>query len=632
MKKLFTFLAGAALLGSLSACSSDEPAKGPEKGGETPNGDGAYLAVRIIGDNVIGRSTTDGGYEFGSPDEHMVNNAKFFFFDEFGKYVLEAKIVNNPTTSDPAANQDNVELNVTSVLVLDKLTEQGKLPTYMLTVINCPDILDVADPSKPKPTLDEVLSLTTNWTKSITEEGKDEPTNLFVMSTSSYSNPADVKNHDDVYYYATKIDPDLYQSNPEDAKKDNNTVNVYVERLAAKVDFNVDITDKSKIKEVEIDGKSHTLYEITSSVVGGPNEGEVDATTKLYIEILDWNLGGITETSYLSKNIDINWSFTNWVPSGNGIYWNDPTRYRSFWGKSTVYGSSPVNLSYADSKHLYPTSNTLYCNENTNSPDKIFVKDGKETTAVNPEYVTHATIHARVCNESGVAIPMVMANGVLHKQDEYIKKIMGNYLLDEKNKINIYIRTKNVEGEDGSFDREYKEIDYTYFSYFPEKTTDNKVGQTIFKFDDTSKTGIEKEYYYYDATSTEKDKYKRLEGENLTSAIAALNEGIIEEQHVFVGQERYATIYDGGNFVYYIPIEHLGAKAGNTEVTEGYYGVVRNHWYQLTIESFSQVGHGIWDPEKYEETYKPDGPQEYYYLGARINILSWKLVKQSVSL
>ena len=60
MKKLFTFLAGAALLGSLSACSSDEPAKGPEKGGETPNGDGAYLAVRIIGDNVIGRSTTDG--------------------------------------------------------------------------------------------------------------------------------------------------------------------------------------------------------------------------------------------------------------------------------------------------------------------------------------------------------------------------------------------------------------------------------------------------------------------------------------------------------------------------------------------------------------------------------------------
>lgn len=61
MNKLFTFLASAALI-SLSACSSDEPAKGVDQNPQ-PNGDGAaYLSIRILSAESAGRTVTEGDY------------------------------------------------------------------------------------------------------------------------------------------------------------------------------------------------------------------------------------------------------------------------------------------------------------------------------------------------------------------------------------------------------------------------------------------------------------------------------------------------------------------------------------------------------------------------------------------
>ena len=64
--------------------------------------------------------------------------------------------------------------------------------------------------------------------------------------------------------------------------------------------------------------------------------------------------------------------------------------------------------------------------------------------------------------------------------------------------------------------------------------------------------------------------------------------------------------------------------------TEGVYGVVRNHWYQLAINSVTGLGKGIFNPDKDIVPGKPD--PDHYALGANINILSWKIVQQSVDL
>ncbi len=86
---------------------------------------------------------------------------------------------------------------------------------------------------------------------------------------------------------------------------------------------------------------------------------------------------------------------------------------------------------------------------------------------------------------------------------------------------------------------------------------------------------------------------------------------------------------------YCIPVEHLrGGKftvGSDLKVTvnEADYGVVRNHYYKLTINSITKLGTAVYNPD--EEIVPVMEPQTYF-VGAQVNILSWKVVTQSVDL
>lgn len=85
--------------------------------------------------------------------------------------------------------------------------------------------------------------------------------------------------------------------------------------------------------------------------------------------------------------------------------------------------------------------------------------------------------------------------------------------------------------------------------------------------------------------------------------------------------------WDGGKAYYYTNIEHFSTdKLGNSLV-----GVVRNHVYQLTINSIKGFGGPIGGGT---EEVVPDTPtdEEYENLAATIKILQWKVVKQGVDL
>ena len=86
---------------------------------------------------------------------------------------------------------------------------------------------------------------------------------------------------------------------------------------------------------------------------------------------------------------------------------------------------------------------------------------------------------------------------------------------------------------------------------------------------------------------------------------------------------------------YNIPIEHLNNDEisetdGNKTIPEAKYGVVRNHHYVVTINKLENMGHGIFDSS--EAIVPGDDDKETYYVGANINILSWKIVTQGVDL
>lgn len=86
-----------------------------------------------------------------------------------------------------------------------------------------------------------------------------------------------------------------------------------------------------------------------------------------------------------------------------------------------------------------------------------------------------------------------------------------------------------------------------------------------------------------------------------------------------------AQVYSEGNTYYYFPIKHLGA-----EDHIGYYGVVRNHIYDCVIDDLRGLGTPVFDPT---ETIWPEQPKEEdTFIGARINILSWRVVPNNVKL
>ena len=78
-----------------------------------------------------------------------------------------------------------------------------------------------------------------------------------------------------------------------------------------------------------------------------------------------------------------------------------------------------------------------------------------------------------------------------------------------------------------------------------------------------------------------------------------------------------------GKCYYYVDVEHFGA--GGAEI-----GVVRNHWYDISLKSIKGLGTPVFDPTK---DITPDKPEEEnYYVAAEIKILKWKMVTQEVDL
>ncbi len=90
----------------------------------------------------------------------------------------------------------------------------------------------------------------------------------------------------------------------------------------------------------------------------------------------------------------------------------------------------------------------------------------------------------------------------------------------------------------------------------------------------------------------------------------------------------YPNFFNNGLMYYNVPIEHLGLSSTTThDLTTGDYGVVRNHYYDITINSLSNLGRGIANEK---EVIVPQPEATYYYLGADINILSWNMLNQEV--
>lgn len=583
-KKALFFSVLAALM--LAGCSNDDVSEVIQD--ETPKvftGDEAYIAVRLCdaGSTMSRATTKDPGYEYGSEDEHSVQNAYFYFYDANGVFVSEGSAWNDGTPSSDSP-VGNIEFKSNNVVVLKGLTKKN-YPKYMVTVLNRPSDFEYGT------TLDQMEKTLSGGIKDSKEK--------FVMSTTSWAGQKDAQGKG-MKYFVTETQESNFSLEPIDhAANSDNYVTVYVERLAAKVTLSV----SSDLALTEIDGKKY--YEITATVAGEDNNNNDDkATENLYVELLGWKLNATAKNSYMVKNLNENWTDTEL-----GFAWNKRTDFRSFWGKSFNYGQSgyPANASEAsDCKYLdyfnlndnlVDLGKSAYCAENTNTSDIV--------SGNFPSAVTSILVKAKVCDEKGNALDLVRFNGMLFKQSSFLEYVLN--VMNAKGLLNVWVEIT----PEGSNDKKYKQIGTDNV-----ELTDAGDGKVIVVLKEGVKlyerSGQEGSYTYTEMTnfSTVENNLKKESGD--------------------------AIGYNGGLMYYNIPIEHLNETNKTNGVydgiKEGNYGVVRNHHYYVTINKLEKIGKGIYNPNEAIVPGGDDDDKDTYYVGATIHILSWKIVIQNVEL
>ena len=84
--------------------------------------------------------------------------------------------------------------------------------------------------------------------------------------------------------------------------------------------------------------------------------------------------------------------------------------------------------------------------------------------------------------------------------------------------------------------------------------------------------------------------------------------------------------WNDGMAYWYVNIEHFGTDAAGNALN----GIVRNHVYDLSLNSLKGLGVPVFDPDR---EIIPDIPvdEDGFYIAARINILKWKVVSQDVN-
>ena len=590
--KYFAIAASVALVGCSNDGANDAPVNPAE--GET-----AYMKVALRDAN--GSRAAEGEFLYGDEKEGHAANAQFFFFDKDGVYMAQSNYSPiNGDANDTIPNK-NIEFRGDAVVVLNNIKSKDApdYPDYMITLVNCSG--EFSEKMLEGKTMQWFSEQISNW-------GKSDKGGFRMSSTSYFNGTVPYTDHNDTYYYATKLSKNNFARTPELAAT-SNPVQVYVERLAARVSLECD-----------------SVFEVQATVAGMENDSIIKPVTgtKLFVRIDGWGLNGTCPESYISKQL------TNWAANtkfgGTDWQFNAPGNRRSYWGQSTLYGTAYDEATFATNLNFFPATKlmndvetVLYCNENTNTKAALRLENGRP----NQRLLTSATITATVGTKDAdgkfVPVDLVEHNGVYFEKDAFVAYVLG--ILDSKEDLRYYTRTQagatTEEGvlTDGKY--AYKQVDASMFDI---------AGNNKAVYVEKGKKFPTEQLYTYTIDKGER-KWAETDAKDLADDLKKVTENV-------------KTIgFKGGMMTYNIPIAHENTKTydENNDLTnwfEASFGVVRNHAYQIKVNSIKRLGNGVFNPGDATDPIIPDeDPKDpNWYMGAEINILSWKIVNNSVDL
>lgn len=391
----------------------------------------------------------------------------------------------------------------------------------------------------------------------------------FVMTNSVYLNGSEVA-------CGTPVETSHFYENEEMARK--NAVAIYVERLAAKVAI-----------------KENTAGVTVSDVVDA-------AGNKLKFELEGYALNGLNKKSFYLKNIqDWNSSFT--TPAKWSTAWNAADAYRCFWAKDPNYDGGNYPALAKDIKNDDDLDYVSYDN---------VIENGRAAQYCLENTLTHSVFESNKCSASTHAL-LVGHYDITDKEGNTVDLkdfyYYGNQVYSESGIINLLASAHAVYTKTTQTSPVTGELKDVYTALKPEAyklVRANQLGAEKVTIAIKASEGI----FYKEDSSAES-------GFSTYVSIEEANAAVLDKAGT-------ADAYIDSKAYFAVPIEHFG----NTGV-DGEYGVVRNHYYELTVSSIKSLGTGIYDPA---EKIVPHTDPKKYYVGATLNILNWRKVSQDINI
>lgn len=604
MKKLFLF----SMLGLLLMNCTNEDSVGESV--ETTPPESSFLSISIVSGNSTGTRAEangdytegDGVYRDGTEEESCVKNVLFLFYDADGKpakavkkgdtyytYSLWENVNNGNINGDHGQTVEHI-LNTTISLTVPRKNDKPVLPAQLVAIVNPPS--DYSELVEKK--LSELPEVVEDYEKGYLD--RETKTGRFIMTNSVYVDNEKIIN-------STALKENDYYSD-KDATS-HPVVVVYVERVLARIDLGINIEPNSAT--VTSPDKTPSGDDIYFT---GESYTQDGGKKNVYVRFLGWNVYNTPDKSRLIKKINKDWTNADVMGTSNGVAiepWNVAAYHRSFWAinpekeKITHKSGSfiePENESFgsywAANQYEIPSIEkytTAYFHENA-APF-----ENQNAAPTNPSSVIVA---AQLVDKDGNACELVQWAGTYYTWEDLMTQFCSQ--------LNYWYKTSDTKDNNGNTINTYTHIspeDLTWTST-PGST---KVSVVV---DNT------KEWYILsdgvEEGNAKDDDFKQVTASEINTVLADKF------------GENNIKYWKNGYTYFRLKIRHLGLG----EDASAYYGIVRNHIYEINVKSLQGLGTPVVDPH-IPIVINPDD-EENTNLSAEVRILSWRVVKQSYDL
>lgn len=655
----------------ITACSRDEVTLPDSEKAE-------YDQMRYIAVQIGAPKDATRAFENGAVNESYINRLDFFFYDATGHptstplSMTESEISANGSfgTPDPNPDGNNVTRIYTSVVPV-ALTQGQNLPSQIICVVN--GVESGVNEIKTLPLADLIDVERTYFSNQ----------SCFVMTNSVYFGRDVVTGQTNQRLCATPINANSQLFGTKEAAQSaitNSTagaiVDIYVERLAAKVGLNLNSANIQDYKLKNSDGADVTLKFVPQYWAMNATDKSIYLTKRYGVETTE---GSVTTINRLPSFDEIN----TVLSTGGFTNWNDAANHRSYWGTSPSYFANnypdvsddvddlvePSNAEAFGSRYYsynelaeradmglgsqaIKTDNGSFSTGYTGTQEGYLGQSAngyiytRETTAAKARINDVINSNPAAAVASAVVVGKYTVTGANTENDGtfYIDRNSGDngiYYSKQADVIKTLAGRQSVVFEDNQ-GKVASGADVFTLKH-PEaavrvKAQTKLAGRLVTL--QLTKLPTDRILYYYAIKADGTGGYVEITQENLDD---------VNTQLLSVG---YMDKFAQGLAFYSIPIRHSNWKddyylTKYTEevkeedghittverdrpfgiydwanMTTGALGVVRNHVYNLTINSITGLGTALRDPKQPIVPAKEEANQ---YIAARLNILAWNV-------